>query len=304
MGAGLERQAYERQAWGRPTAGLGGRPPLWSEDETILAFAVALDFDQDPRRSRRDSVVALSDLLRRAAGAGAGRPRDRNPHGVHRKVARLENLLSGRPVRGGAALERAVCLRFRDDPNGLRLEVAQATRRLLSEPSSEASPSRGPAPAFGATITLREDGTCYVYLARLAGVPGSWFEDETLCKFGRTTDVVRRMRELNFGLPAPLGMEWTVIARYPFASAADAHAVEQSLIAAESGAGRSVGGEFVLLPRWRIAELVAAPPFNRLSGPPPLRGGRACRDAVVDGMNGRVRRRGRDGHGGRRARRD
>lgn len=105
------------------------------------------------------------------------------------------------------------------------------------------TPSRGPPPSAGIFAVERHDKPCVVYATLLDGVRLK--SGALLVKIGRTNQIGRRQRELNFGFPRELGIKWTVVRTWPFANGSAAHRAEQSILQSEARCGRSAGGEFI-----------------------------------------------------------
>lgn len=212
-------------------------PKIWSRGETVLAYELATKLDFEVQvHSGSEAVIELSRLLR---GPHPPSNKYRNPFGVACKVRRLAQLDAGGATRGGAQLEKAIVAEFIGRPDALAAEAAEARKALAF---SLMTPSRGPAPSFGETVTQRQDGETFVYLAVLRGV--ALQDGRHVVKIGRSSDIRRRVQELNAGLPGAIGINWEIRTTWRFRDGGAAHSAEQAMLTYWGLVGWSLGGEF------------------------------------------------------------
>lgn len=102
--------------------------------------------------------------------------------------------------------------------------------------------------------SIRTDqGPAWLYVAALDGVATDL--NEIFVKVGRSNDIRRRENDLNFALPRRLGLRWRMVTAWRVSSPAVAHLAEQTILQSESTAGRSAGGEFLVIRPDSIAML-------------------------------------------------
>jgi len=220
--------------------------PLWTRDELVLAMSAAVTKKAERVRMRDPDVIALSRLLRAAAGDTDEQDhRSRNPHGVARKIWRFVARLDGDVASLQTPMERAVWDEFADDPEALLAAAADARVRLLAAGQPALPPSRGPVPFVGDMVSRRGESPAWVYLAALDGM--SLASGHAVLKVGRSIDPPRRRAELNFALPRVLGVRWKVVATWKFDSQVRAHEAEQAILSAQAAEKRTAGGEFLLI---------------------------------------------------------
>lgn len=218
----------------------GCKLPPWSRDEIVLALALAVA-RQGYRISVDDpEIVDLSALLRSVTPSDD--VRFRNPHGVARKVWTFATVLAGHGQQLTSAIERSVWDEFVRNPAWFELQERQARARLMLKAQM---PSRGPRPSVGTFAVERADQPSVVYAAILDGI--RLVSGELLLKVGRTNAIDRRERELNFGLPRVLSVQWRMVRSWGFATSSAAHQAEQAILHSEARRGRSAGGEFIRL---------------------------------------------------------
>lgn len=233
-----------------------------------------------------DPVVReLSELLRAASpGAAANSKRFRNTHGVARKIWRFADRLAGRTDLALSAVEESVWQEYASDATGLAVAASRIRVRLAVVSAQNDSPSHGPPPAtFAANRECH--GVAWLYVAALDGiVTGS---NEIFVKVGRSNDVRRREADLNFALPRRLGLRWRMVATWEAPTAMVAHVAEQAILRSEAAAGRSAGGEFLIIKADRVRQLIRRCEHvfqHRVRGP--VRSGRreSCRAVLPSRM--------------------
>ncbi|MBZ9648180.1 hypothetical protein K9B33_11525 [Sphingobium sp. 3R8] len=246
------------------------RNPDWTRDETILLFDLYL---RAPRAEKtHPEVIALSSVLR-AAGRRDGRavlPNFRNPSGI---AMRLRNFRKHDPqvppsqnagLRPGGAIDARIWSEFGTDLAALAVEVSRIRRLISSEQwTVRDRSSRGPAPSFGRTVSISEDGRTGVYLLLLDGplnllAPGKiltagW----AVIKFGRTGNLERRMSELSGGLPPGATIRYLPLGLRMFGNGADAHTFERQMLDMCDRFGWSLGGEFAYAPLAQVRHALA-----------------------------------------------
>jgi hypothetical protein len=239
-----------------------GRNPDWSRDETILLLDLYLRHPSAERN--HPEVVALSETLRDLARtSGSPRPDNfRNPIGIAMKLRNLAQQdpafrQSGKAGLGhGNRLNAQIWDQLANDPPALAAEV-ERVRRGIAAPKDGGglgTPSRGPAPAFGALDFLRSDGATEVYVLVLEGSRRWLPEGSTarvshdVLKLGYSNDVERRLGELNAGLPDVLELRWRKRWSTLLPAASDAYKVEQAVLGKVLELGWSGSGEFVIAP--------------------------------------------------------
>ena len=228
-------------------------PPPWSREETLLALSLATVRAQhvpidDPE------ILQLSDLLRSAAPTSAATcAKFRNPHGVARKIWRFVDRLAEGCERALSPVEESAWREFSSDPQGLAAEVERIRCRLADQCGYNELPSRGPSPAMSESIRT-DQGPAWLYLAALDGVVTDL--NEIFVKVGRSNNISRRESDLNFPLPRRLGLRWLMIATWRLPDPAAAHLAEQTILRSEASAGRSAGGEFLLMPIEAVGQLL------------------------------------------------
>ncbi|PZU15319.1 MAG: hypothetical protein DI591_10585 [Citromicrobium sp.] len=242
--------------------GSGGAPASnadWSRDETVLLMAL---YRRHPKAEKRHpEVVALSALLRGAALArgAAISPTYRNPAGIAMKLRNFAKydpsptLPLGAGLRGGGKVDRQVWGEFGRDDAALAAEVVRVRRAFSSGLENLEAPSRGPGPASGTHVHVRDDVAGCVYLALVDGPLDILAPDRPdpaatmmVMKVGRTGDLDRRIAELRSGLPPLSSIAYVPLAVRDFAGGEAAHEFEQTLLAASHQRGWSLGREFVL----------------------------------------------------------
>lgn len=246
------------------------RNPDWTRDETILLFDLYLSA---PRAEKTHPEVIALSLVLRAAGRRDGRavlPNFRNPPGI---AMRLRNFGKHDPrappgqnagLRPGGAIDAQVWREFGTDQSRLAAEVLRIRRSISSQQwtASDRS-SRGPAPSFGSRVSVSEDGRTGVYLLLLDGPldllsPGSilaagW----AVIKFGRTSDLERRMSELSCGLPPGAAIRYLPLGFRRFGCGADAHTFERQMLDMCDRSSWSLGGEFAYAPLAAVRRAMA-----------------------------------------------
>lgn len=273
-------------------------PPPWSRDETLLALSLAVR-REGPVPVEDREVRELSALLRSASPAIAARiARFRNAHGVARKVRQFADRLAGRAGSALCPVDEDVWEYYCSDRQGLAAEVLGVRDRLAACSEPTASPSRGPPPAAFRVERQDDHGSAWLYLAVLHGVVTD--SDEIFVKVGRSNDVPRREADLNFALPRRLGLRWRMIASWRTPTAMAAHVAEQAILQSEAAAGRSAGGEFLLIGTGALGLLLrkcrqraasAAGEESSVGGaaPPSPRGGAGPGQAAIRGRRGQRR---------------
>lgn len=200
-------------------------------------------------------IVELSTLLRSAAPAGFYQcARYRNPHGVWRKVRRFLDHLSGSAGSPLSAVEESVQEEFAGKRRRLAAEAMRARRRLAAAAERPDAPSRGPAPASFLSLFCDDEGLACLYVAALGGVVLEG--GEIFVKIGRSNNIRRREKDLNFAFPQRLGLRWRMIAAWQLQRPMLAHLAEQTILQSEAAAGRSAGGEFLLMAQSEIGGLL------------------------------------------------
>lgn len=120
-------------------------------------------------------------------------------------------------------------------------------------------PSRGVPPGFGERTSAYEDGENQLYLmlfnARADLLLGKSIRpDHALAKVGRSNDPNRRLRELNFGFPAPTSVGWKLAQTHIFPDGATAHSHEDLLKGLFEREFTSQSGEFFTGPQKAMAQ--------------------------------------------------
>lgn len=115
--------------------------PAWSEDEIILALDLYLELGGRIPDAKSSKVIALSDVLRRFPyhAEAARKPSFRNPAGVAFKLQNLRSVATGKGLGNTSQADRAVWLRWGNDPEATRIR-AQLIRNVLTAdlpPSSD-----------------------------------------------------------------------------------------------------------------------------------------------------------------------
>lgn len=248
-----------------PGSRRGGGPRLDAADWIVL-LDIYLRHRGRPIGTSHPDVQYASRLLSSRAEA-RGRAREgavlRSGHGLVRRLTVLRALdrghTAGAPVEARRAWER-----FSASPANCAAAAASIARSFdhSSDDLSLPQPSRGPIPFTGQYLVDQCDGLTKVYVMELAG-PSITKIDEAAAaspdrymKIGRSNDVRRRESELNEGFPPGLGLRWRCIFTRQFATGAEAHAVEQTILSRLAEFGKTIGGEFAKLAPREITALV------------------------------------------------
>ncbi len=256
--------------------------PAWTEAETLLALDAYLQVRPRYADAGDPLIEQLCDLLRLNAGRRGvrGTQTFRNPAGVARKVNKFRAAEAGLgpEVVKGARLEAQVWRAFITSPGETLIRVTRLKAEILNPvgPNLDVTapaPSRGPIPSFGQVSHLREDGETLVYLLALSGPVAALYPDSTadrvaIIKVGRTTDLARRLIQLNIGFPPGSGLAWRAIASLEFSSASEAHKVEQALLDQLYARGLTLGGEYARLPVTELSTFLSRRPPLRDGDPP------------------------------------
>jgi hypothetical protein len=256
------------------------RNPDWTREETILALDLYVRRrPRLPGETDRE-VIALSELLRQRATQQSikGNAQFRNPNGVSMKVSNLARLEGNGRVGlpHGAGWEERVWAEFMPDLARLAQAADEIRNAILNAGAVTVLPvapiateagiavpvSRGPRPSFGSVVHTVTDGETVVYVMRLFGRVAELFPKRSLrgmavIKLGRTNDIARRVNELNCGFPPGLDLTWRAIMTRTFASADQAHDIEQFLISDLDKRGFAIGREFSIVPEKLVDNLLA-----------------------------------------------
>jgi hypothetical protein len=131
-------------------------------------------------------------------------------------------------------------------------------------PASGPAWRRGPPPTVGAHDVVREDGPTELYVMTLEGaaqaILPSMGNGLIAVKLGMSNDPVRRLAELNFGFPPGSSVEWRLHRTQTYPSGQEAFAAEGEILEALRLARRWIGGEFAVVPREELRELLGLPP--------------------------------------------
>ncbi len=200
-------------------------------------------------------VGELSDLLRAATPkVAATSARFRNPHGVARKIRRFTDHLAEHAEFALSPVEENLWQEYSSDPQGLAAAAAQVRHRLAAAGARGDFPSHGPPPSAIAAVGHEDQGVAWLYVAALFGIVTE--SNEIFVKVGRSNDVPRREADLNFALPRRLGLRWRMIASWRTPTEMAAHVAEQTILQSEAAAGRSAGGEFLLIASQGVGRLL------------------------------------------------
>jgi hypothetical protein len=110
---------------------------------------------------------------------------------------------------------------------------------------------RGPPPASTAMISTPDPGPASVYVMRLTGplshVVPKLQPGEVVIKVGRSNDLSRRLRELNFGMPPNGELGWKMVHSRKLPTADDAHAAETVILERLRVRRQWIAGEFAIV---------------------------------------------------------
>lgn len=119
---------------------------------------------------------------------------------------------------------------------------------------------RGPPPIAGLRVVEYGESETEVYLMRLTGPTKAILdldEGEEVIKIGISTNVPRRLAELNCGFPPGSRLRWSVARTVRYASGAEAFAVEGQLLEELRKSNRWTGGEFGVVPQHEFERILA-----------------------------------------------
>ncbi|MGX1786504.1 GIY-YIG nuclease family protein [Bosea sp. NPDC055332] len=258
----------------------GGGPRLSADEWTVL-LDIHLRSRSGTTAARTSDIDRAVDTLAKIAsrvGQARAGAQLRSRNGLLRRMTVLRALDRGE-FANAPREAREIWQRFQSDSVACARAAAMINHREDIGPNlgstAIAAPitrSHGPVPVFGSFSVTRDDGANHVYLMEfvadrpIAAVIAS--SDRAVLKLGRTNDLERRRAELNQGFPPGIGLEWRLLALVTCASAAAAHALEQSLLDRLEAKGACLGREFLLInrdnARAMFAHFAAAQPRDSL----------------------------------------
>jgi hypothetical protein len=137
-----------------------------------------------------------------------------------------------------------------------RLEGAAGS---ASSPSASKRRSSGPPPCIGIFEAERPDSQTTLYMMQLVGTGLSRRRvgPDAIVKVGRSNDVQRRVKQLNYGLLPIADIAWQVVVAKAYPTAMLAHQAEQALLDQLEDQGRIISHEFASLPDSNFVQLIA-----------------------------------------------
>lgn len=121
----------------------------------------------------------------------------------------------------------------------------------IDETSNQTIVRRGPPPSTGQITYESSDKPTDLYLLQLRGKLQSTvteaIDGKSLFKVGISSDIRKRICQLNSGFPIELGLAWQLVSRIPFSNGRNAYDRESEVLALLADSGFLKRGEFAAL---------------------------------------------------------
>lgn len=120
---------------------------------------------------------------------------------------------------------------------------------------------RGPPPSPGTHTVVKEDRPTELYVMTLEGAPDALLaaagDGLVPIKVGISNKPDRRLDEMNFGFPPESSAIWHLYATRGYPTGDDAFVAEGKILEALRLSGRWIGGEFAIVPRQELEDVLS-----------------------------------------------